>query len=182
MTATEIGTDSAATLYAQGESIRTTVEKLLPLLTDVTERVQPLDSRLTNVESILVEVLSQLQKIDVTTVQIGDKAIEINERSISSAGKLEAVHLANGEFMTQLKVTQITLDTFTGWFVPILDDFRETAILPTMNRIDGKVSELLASHMHIKGLTESLMDKASPLLEKIEKSPILKMLGVNTND
>lgn len=180
MTATkpEIGTNSAATLYAQGESIRTTVEKMLLLATQTVERVEPLDTRLTNVEAILIELLSALQKLDVTTVQTADQAIISNEYLVALQGKTEAIHLQGVESLEQHKMTQMTLGTFVGWFTPILDEFRDTSIIPMLNKIDGKTSELLESHTAIKTLAQQAVDKVTPMLDKLEKSPILSMLGV----
>lgn len=184
MTATspEIGTDSAATLYAQGAAIRESVDKVLPLLTDLVTRIQPLDSRLTNIEAIQVEILSQLQKLDVTTSQTADQTILIDERAVSILGKTEAVHLNTVEHMEQLKMIGIQLSSFIGWFTPILDEFRDTSIIPMLHKIDGRTQELLESHIAIKTIAENVQNMVTPMLDKLEKSPILSMLGVKRND
>jgi hypothetical protein len=183
MTATkpEIGTDSSATLYAQGESIRKTVETLAAPVNGTHADIAQIKSDVANLAAILAEALTTLQRIDVAVVNTADQTILTDERVVSLSNKADVIQTETAESLVQHKMTQMTLGTFVGWFTPILDEFRDTSIIPMLHKIDGKTSDLLESHIAIKTLAQQAVDKVTPMLDKLEKSPILSMLGVKSN-
>lgn len=176
----QIGTDSAATLYAQGQKTQDML-KALEVLSHIANYSANTDTRTRAIEEVIITIQNSLATLVVNVDQIGDKVIELDVMAQSINSGVNESNASHAKTHASLSGLQITVDTFVGWFTPILDDFRNSAILPTMSRIEGKTDELYNSHQDIRELVEAIKDQVEPTIKMLMDSPVLRMLGVNKN-
>jgi uncharacterized membrane protein len=183
MTATgpEIGTNSAATLYAQGESIRETVEKHTAVLADIAQSLRAIQSTLASREQFFIDIANNQSNTAVDVSNIGDRIIEIQTYQQAANAVLDTISKVTTETRAKTILIDTSLNAFVGWFSPLLNDFHDSSIVPTLNKLLGKVDALAESHTNILTVVQAGKAQIDPLITKLQESPILRMLGVKND-
>lgn len=177
----QIGTDKVLALYAMMEKTNATADKIYSILPGIaTAMADILSDRRTESQSLL-EVLSLTQSLGADLNAMNERITELTVESKSHSIAHSAELAVARDINESVKATGLAVNEFTGWITPILDDFRETAILPTMTRIEGSVEALTELHNEIRTMVNGAVEQVQPLLSKLDKSPILRMLGVPSN-
>lgn len=177
----ELGTNNDLVIFTTLQSVLATVEKMNETLT-MLANLPEIRQSLIQLENITGDLLTNRQEDTVNISQLADLVIRSVDVQESIAERVVITDAKADTIAMGIKGTQATLDTFVGWFTPILDDFRNTSIIPMLERIDGRVSTLLDKHNEILTHADNLKDKIDPMLDKLMTSPIIRMLGVKDND
>lgn len=179
--ATEIGTDNARVIYAQTQQILTDVQRLVAQI-ETYSGLAEMRASIAAIEETLINLNNDRTSDSVNLSNMADLHMETSAYMRAVDRTTISIQDNISNVLNNVKGTQATLDTFVGWFTPILDDFRNTSIIPTLTRVEGRVEELFESHAAIKTIAEEVYNKAEPLIDRISKSPVLKMLGVGSDD
>ncbi len=168
---------SEVTLYRQGLDTQNMIGELVESLKPLSVLAEMAASQHAT-EEMIAQINNSVNEIVTSQDRLADKIIEIDAFIQSVNSRVASVDETSVQTLAAVKGIQATVDTFVGWFVPILDDFRDSAIIPTMARIEGKVNELHLSHESIKQIVQDGYDKVEPLMQRLEESPLIRMLGV----
>lgn len=178
----EIGTDSAATLYRISKEIESNTLALMDGLAPVPTTVEDTDKTVRAIAEMLPDMLVMIGEISVKVDRLSDDIGNVNKNTLDAgkiAGEARAYSLSVYEAVDDANTERAA---FTAWLRERLDNFSGTTILARLDQTHSATSELLDSHKSIHTLVENMLAEIAPLKERIEKSPLLKMLGVKSND
>lgn len=180
---TDIGTDDLATLYRQNMDMRADILAVLERIEGMLnpDQIDHIEKSQTWTHEQISKVSEALSMLVIESGNMGNSVVAIE--SMSEGASIAISKMADNVNNTRMDIVAMTsqLATFENWFKPVLDDFRESAVIPTMSKILGKTDELLASHENILGVITKIQEQVNPIIEKLMQSPVLRMLGVKND-